>query len=90
MHKTLPTLGNEKEQKQIEFYDKSLGELIFSWVTKNLKKILCTLWGLALTKKSCNNINNSCAHVSCDFDLKSDSHFPKNLFLFASMIVLKK
>ena len=34
MHKTLPTLGNEKEQYQIKFYEKSLGELIFSWATK--------------------------------------------------------
>ena len=39
MHKTLPTLGNEKEQKQIGFYEKSLGELIFLRVTKNLKII---------------------------------------------------
>ena len=39
MHKTLPTLGNEKEQKQIGFYKKSLGQLIFSQVTKNLKII---------------------------------------------------
>ena len=37
MQKTLPILGNEKEQKQIEFYEKSLDELIFSQATKNLK-----------------------------------------------------
>ena len=37
MHKPLPTLGNEKEQKQIKFYEKSPGELIFSPATKNLK-----------------------------------------------------
>ena len=37
MQKTLPILGNEKEQKQIEFYKKSLDELIFSQATKNLK-----------------------------------------------------
>ena len=30
----------------------------------SVKKILCTLWSLALAKKSCNNINNSCAQVS--------------------------
>ena len=42
MHKTLPTLGNEKEQKQIEFYEKSSGELIFSGATKNLKIIYFT------------------------------------------------
>ena len=29
MHKTLPTLGNEKEQYQIKFYEKSSSELIF-------------------------------------------------------------
>ena len=38
----LPTLGNEKEQKQIEFYEKSSGELIFSGATKNLKIIYFT------------------------------------------------
>ena len=37
MHETLPTLGNQKEQKQIKFWEKSLGELIFSWATKYLK-----------------------------------------------------
>ena len=37
MNKTLPTLENEKEQWQIKFYKKLLGELIFLWVTKNLK-----------------------------------------------------
>ena len=37
MNKTLPTLGNEKEQQQIEFYEKLSDELIFSRVTKNLK-----------------------------------------------------
>ena len=37
MHKTFPTLGNEKEQQQIKFYKKSLGELIFLQATKNLK-----------------------------------------------------
>ena len=37
MHKALPTLGNEKEQQQIKLYEKSLGEFIFSRVTKNLK-----------------------------------------------------
>ena len=29
MNKTLQTLGNEKEQQQIEFYEKLSGELIF-------------------------------------------------------------
>ena len=28
-----PTLGNEKEQQQIEFQEKSSGELIFLWAT---------------------------------------------------------
>ena len=37
MNKILPTLGNEKEQWEIKFYKKLLGELIFLWVTKNLK-----------------------------------------------------
>ena len=39
MHETLPTLGNQKEQKQIKFWEKSLGELIFSWATKHLKML---------------------------------------------------
>ena len=30
----------------------------------SVKKILCTLWSLALAKKSCNNINNSRVQVS--------------------------
>ena len=42
MHKTLPTLGNEKEQQQIKFYEKSSGELIFSGTTKNLKMFYIT------------------------------------------------
>ena len=36
MHKTPPTLENEKEQ-QIKFYKKLLGKLILSEATKNLK-----------------------------------------------------
>ena len=42
MHKTLPTLGNEKEQQQIKFYEKSSGELIFSRATKDLKMFYIT------------------------------------------------
>ena len=38
----LPTLGHEKEQQQIKFYKKSLGELIFSQLTKNLKMFYFT------------------------------------------------
>ena len=41
MHKTPPT-GNEKEQQHIKFYKKSLSELIFSQVTKNIKIIYFT------------------------------------------------
>ena len=41
MSKTLPKLENKKEQ-QIKFYEKSLGELIFSQATKNLKMIYFT------------------------------------------------
>ena len=33
MYKTLPTLENEKEYQEIKFYEKSLGEFIFSWAT---------------------------------------------------------
>ena len=33
MHKALKTLGNEKEQEQIKFYEKSSGELILSRTT---------------------------------------------------------
>ena len=29
LFKTLPTIGNEKEQNQLKFYDKSLGKSIF-------------------------------------------------------------
>ena len=42
MHKTLPILRNEKEQQQIKFYKKLLGEVISSQVTKNLKMICFT------------------------------------------------
>ena len=51
MHKTLPTLGNEKEQKQIKFYEKSLGKLIFSQATKNLKIIYFTCLSGRVLKK---------------------------------------
>ena len=37
IHKTLLTLGNEKERQEVKFYEKSLGEFILSWVTKNVK-----------------------------------------------------
>ena len=37
MHKTLPTLGNEKEQWEMKFFEKLFSELIFFWATKNLK-----------------------------------------------------
>ena len=37
MNKTLPTLGNEKEQQETKFYEKLLGQLIFLRATKNLK-----------------------------------------------------
>ena len=39
----------------------------------SVKKILCTLWSLALAKKSCTNINNSLAQVS---RLKCSSYLP--------------
>ena len=42
MHKTLPTLGNGKEQQQIKFYKKSSGKLIFLQATKNLKMFYLT------------------------------------------------
>ena len=42
MHKALPTLEYEKEQWQMKFYKIFLGELIFSWATKNLKKFYFT------------------------------------------------
>ena len=42
MNKALPTLGNEKEQQQIKFYEKLSGESIFSPVTKNLKMFYFT------------------------------------------------
>ena len=42
MHKALKTLVNEKEQQKIKYYKKSSGELIFSWMTKNLKMFYLT------------------------------------------------
>ena len=36
MHEKLPTLWNDKKQKQIKFYEKSLGESIILRVTKNI------------------------------------------------------
>ena len=42
MHKTLPTLGYEKEQLQTKFQEKSSGKLIFLQATKNLKMIYFT------------------------------------------------
>ena len=42
IHKTLLTLGNEKEQQEVKFYEKSLGEFILSWVTKNVKMFYFT------------------------------------------------
>ena len=42
MHKTFPTLRNERQQQQIKFYKKLLGESIFSWVTKNVKMFYFT------------------------------------------------
>ena len=51
LFKTLPTIGNEKEQKQIKFYDKSLDKLIFSRATKNLKIIYFTSLTWQMLKK---------------------------------------
>ena len=42
MDKTLPTLGNEKEQQQIKFCEKLPGDLIFLRATKNLKMFYFT------------------------------------------------
>ena len=42
LHKTLPTLENEKEQWQIRFSKKLLGKLIFLRVTKNFKMFYFT------------------------------------------------
>ena len=44
IHKTLPTLGNEKEQQKIKFNEKLLGDLNFSWATKILKMFYFTHW----------------------------------------------
>ena len=62
IHKTLPTLGNKKEQKQTEFYKKSSGNLIFLQATKNLKIIYFTcLTGWVLQNKVTPlNIVSSC------------------------------
>ena len=46
MHKSLPTLGNKKEQQRIKFYEKSSGELIFLRTTKNFK------WSISLARLS--------------------------------------
>ena len=51
MHKTLPTLGNEKEQQQINFYKKLLRQVEFLRATKNLKMFYFTrLTGRVLKK----------------------------------------
>ena len=42
MHRTLQTLGNEKDQNQIKFSKKQLSKLIPSWATKNLKIVYFT------------------------------------------------
>ena len=53
MHKTLPALGNVKEQQQTEYYKKSLGELIFSWATKNVNILFhLTNWASAQKGKT--------------------------------------
>ena len=51
LFKTLPTIGNEKEQWQIEFYNKSLGKMIFLRATKNLKIIYFTSLTWRVLKK---------------------------------------
>ena len=51
MYKTLPTLENEKEYQEIKFYEKSLGEFIFSWVTKNLEMFYFTCLSGRVLKK---------------------------------------
>ena len=51
LFKTLPKIWDEKEQKQIKFYDKSLGKLIFSRATKNLKIIYFSNLTWKLLKK---------------------------------------
>ena len=51
MHKTLPTLGNEKEQQQINFYKKLLRQVEFLRATKNLNRVYFTrLTGRVLKK----------------------------------------
>ena len=51
MHKKIPTLGNEKEQQQINFYKKPLWRVDFLRVTKNLKMFYFTrLTGQVLKK----------------------------------------
>ena len=42
IHKALSTLGNKKEQQQVKFYEKLLGEMIFLQVTENLNMICFT------------------------------------------------
>ena len=56
-----------------------------------VKKFLCTLWSLALVKKSCSNINNSYVEVPRLFflvtmvePLKRLFHHSKNTFIVAN------
>ena len=42
LYEILLTLGYEKKQQQIKYYEKSLDELIFSLATKNLKMVYFT------------------------------------------------
>ena len=51
LHKTLPTLENEKEQWQIRFSKKLLGKLIFLRVTKNFKMFYFTHTAAWVLKK---------------------------------------
>ena len=51
MYKTLSTLENEKEYQEIKFYEKSLGEFIFSWATKNLEMFYFTCLSGRVLKK---------------------------------------
>ena len=51
MHKTLPILGNEKEQQQIKFYKKPSVKSIFLRVTRNLKMLYFTRPTVQVFKK---------------------------------------
>ena len=87
MYKTLPTLENEKEYQEIKFYEKSLGEFIFSWATKNLEMFYFTcLSGRVLKKQGCTTVT-SYNHL-CSKKFSGSLEVKMSIFLFTYRLLL--